>query len=119
MRKTTLLLFLLSVLFACNKTSQNHVAESKEINIDDTTKIMKVLLINGSPNNNMPLVSSQYWNMVHGNTPDEVKQDKEGMQIMRTLGRNMAWLLKSMEEGEQHGLEKPEAEPRERTNFIR
>lgn len=50
---------------------------------------------------NMPIVSSQYWNMVHGNTPDEVKQDLEGMQIMRTLGRNMAWLLKSINVGKK------------------
>ena len=42
----------------------------------------------------MPVVSSQYWNAVHGNTPEEVMQDKEGLQIMRTLGRNMAWLFK-------------------------
>ncbi|MCL1851096.1 MAG: flavodoxin family protein [Bacteroidetes bacterium] len=69
--------------------------------------------------NNMPLVSSQYWNMVHGSTPDEVRQDKEGLQIMRTLGRNMAWLLKSIEAGEKNGIEKPTPEPRERTNFIR
>ena len=44
---------------------------------------------------NMPVVSSQYWNSVHGNTPEEVRQDKEGLQIMRTLGDNMAWLLKN------------------------
>jgi multimeric flavodoxin WrbA len=44
----------------------------------------------------MPVVSSQYWNMVHGTTPDEVRQDLEGMQTMRTLGRNMAWLLKKI-----------------------
>jgi len=69
--------------------------------------------------NNMPVVSSQYWNMVHGNTPDEVRQDKEGMQIMRTLGHNMAWLLKSIEAGEKAGIEKPKEEKRERTNFIR
>ena len=46
---------------------------------------------------NMPIVSSQYWNMVHGNTPDEVRQDLEGLQTMRTLGNNMAWLLKCIE----------------------
>lgn len=69
--------------------------------------------------NNMPVVSSQYWNMVHGNTPDEVRQDKEGMQIMRVLGNNMAWLLKSIEAGENAGIEKPEQEARVRTNFIR
>lgn len=68
---------------------------------------------------NMPIVSSQYWNMVHGNTPEEVKQDLEGMQTMRTLGRNMAWLLKSIEVGKEAGINLPEAEPRTTTNFIR
>ena len=68
--------------------------------------------------NNMPVVSSQYWNMVHGNTPDEVRKDKEGLQIMRTLGHNMAWLLKSIEAGKKVGIEKPKQEVRERTNFI-
>jgi len=67
----------------------------------------------------MPVVSSQYWNMVHGNTPDEVRQDLEGMQIMRTLGRNMAWLLKSIEAGRAAGLPMPEREPGVATNFIR
>jgi len=64
----------------------------------------------------MPVVSSQYWNSVHGNTPEEVRQDKEGMQVMRVLGANMAWLLASIEKA---GLPKPEMEKRERTNFIR
>lgn len=50
---------------------------------------------------NMPIVSSQYWNMVHGNTPEEVKQDLEGMQTMRVLGQNMAWLLKSIQSGKE------------------
>jgi multimeric flavodoxin WrbA len=68
--------------------------------------------------NNMPVVSSQYWNMVHGNTPDEVRQDKEGLQIMRTLGYNMAWIIKSIETGKKNGVEMPKQEPRERTNFI-
>lgn len=67
----------------------------------------------------MPIVSSNYWNMVHGNTPDEVKQDKEGLQIMRNLGRNMAWLLKCIEAGKQAGIDAPVAENTERTNFIR
>ena len=67
----------------------------------------------------MPLVSSGYWNMVHGNTPDEVRQDLEGMQVMRTLGRNMAWLLKSIEAGRNAGLPLPEREKRIATNFIR
>jgi len=69
--------------------------------------------------NNMPVVSSQYWNMVHGNTPDEVRQDLEGMQIMRTLGKNMAWMLKSLEAGKNAGIKLPEKETPARTNFIR
>lgn len=69
--------------------------------------------------NNMPIVPSQYWNMVHGNTPEEVKQDLEGLQGMRTLGRNMAWLLKCLEAGQEKGIGIPVAEQRVRTNFIR
>ena len=68
---------------------------------------------------NMPVVSSQYWNMVHGNTPEEVKQDLEGMQVMRQLGRNMAWMLKCIEAGKQAGVPLPEIEKRVSTNFIR
>ena len=58
--------------------------------------------------NCMPVVSSKYWNMVHGNTPDEVRHDLEGMQVMRTLGRNMAWLLKCIEIGRAAGITTPE-----------
>lgn len=66
----------------------------------------------------MPVVSSQYWNSVHGNTPDEVRQDIEGMQTMKVLGRNMAFLIKSIQLGKQaFGL--PEAEKKIATNFIR
>ncbi len=66
----------------------------------------------------MPVASSQYWNMVHGNSPEEVKQDLEGMQTMRTLGKNMAFLMKSIQLGkEQFGL--PEKESHIFTNFIR
>lgn len=68
---------------------------------------------------NMPVVSSNYWNEVHGNTPDEVMQDVEGMQTMRTLGKNMAWLLKCVEAGKQAGVNFPEHEAKVRTNFIR
>ena len=63
---------------------------------------------------NMPLVSSQYWNMVHGFTPEDVKKDLEGMQTMRTLGRNMAWLLI----GKNNNINRPELEERVATNFI-
>lgn len=68
---------------------------------------------------NMLIVASQYWNMVHGNTPDEVRQDLEGMQTMRTLGNNMAWLLKSIEAGKAAGVALPEKEDHVFTNFIR
>ena len=67
----------------------------------------------------MPVVSSQYWNMVHGQCPDDVKKDEEGMQTMRTLGRNMAWMLKCMEAGREKGLVMPEKEPKIKTSYIR
>ena len=67
----------------------------------------------------MPIISTTYWNMVHGNTPEEVKQDLEGMQCMRQLGRNMAWFLKCKAAGEAAGVPLPEKEPAVRTNFIR
>ena len=68
--------------------------------------------------NNMPIVTSQYWNMVHGNSPEEVQQDLEGLQTMRTLGKNMAFLIKSIQLGKKEfGL--PEKEEHKFTNFIR
>ena len=68
----------------------------------------------------MPVVPSRYWNMVHGNRPEEVLQDEEGLQIMRVLGRNMAWLLKLKAAGEAAGVAPPAPEPRRiATNFIR
>lgn len=67
----------------------------------------------------MPIVSANYWNQVHGNNPEEVKQDIEGMQTMRILGKNMAYLLKCIEAGKKAGIEAPEVEKRTATNFIR
>lgn len=69
--------------------------------------------------NCMPVVSSQYWNQVHGSNPSEVVQDEEGMQTMRTLGNNMAWLLKCIQAGKEKGIAFPEREPVIRTNYIR
>ena len=66
--------------------------------------------------NCMPIVSSQYWNSVHGLLPGEAVQDAEGLQTMRTLGNNMAWLLKSLKQG---GESLPEREPGIMTNFVR
>lgn len=65
---------------------------------------------------NMPVVSSQYWNMAYGLTPGQVEQDEEGMQTMRTLGRNMAWMIRRLNIREE-GHPQPEAPLR--TNFIR
>ena len=67
----------------------------------------------------MPIVSSQYWNMIHGMTPDEVKQDAEGMQTMRRLADNMAWILKCIEAGKNAGIVPSEPEELVRTSFIR
>lgn len=69
--------------------------------------------------NSMPVVSSQYWNMVHGNTKEEVEQDLEGLQTMRTLGNNMAWLLQCIAAGREKGIEFPQREPAIKTNYIR
>ena len=66
--------------------------------------------------NNMPVVSSQYWNSVHGARPGEATQDIEGLQTMRTLGRDMAWMLKNLKQG---GETIPSGEPWTPTNFIR
>lgn len=65
--------------------------------------------------NNMPVVSSQYWNNVHGQIPGEAAQDGEGLQTMRTLGRNMAWLLKNIHTAQ---VQRPEPEEWIQTNFI-
>ncbi len=68
---------------------------------------------------NMPIVSSGYWNMVHGSKAEDVLKDEEGLQVMRTLGKNMAWILKCIDSGKNNGIERPADEPKIRTNFIR
>ncbi len=68
---------------------------------------------------NMVVATSQYWNQVHGNTPEEVQKDVEGLQTMRTLGQNLAWLVKCMEAGREKGICLPEYEAKRNTNFIR
>lgn len=67
----------------------------------------------------MPVVSSRYWNMVHGAMPEQVAQDEEGLFTMRVLGRNMAYMLKCMEAGKAAGVELPEKEEVVWTNFVR
>ncbi len=69
--------------------------------------------------NQMPLLSSNYWNMVHGSKPEDVMKDEEGVQIMEVLGRNMAWILKCIEAGKAAGLAEPEIVRKTFTNFIR
>ena len=68
--------------------------------------------------NNMPIVGSNYWNEIHGNTAEEAAQDEEGLQTMRVLGNNMAWLLKCLQLGKDAGIE-PVKERKIMTNFIR
>jgi multimeric flavodoxin WrbA len=67
----------------------------------------------------MPVISSRYWNMVHGATAEDVKKDLEGLQIMRVLARNIAWFLKCKEAGRKAGIEFPVQEETIYTNFIR
>ena len=66
-----------------------------------------------------PVVTSRYWNMVHGSNGDDVMKDEEGIQIMHTIGKNMAWILKSIESGKAAGVAQPESEKKVWTNFIR
>ena len=68
--------------------------------------------------NRMPVVSSNYWNEIHGNKAEEALQDEEGLQTMRVLGYNMAWLLKCIQAGKKEGIE-PKSERKIMTNFIR
>ena len=77
-------------------------------------QLMKYLTIS-----EMPVISSRYWNMVHGLNPEEVKKDLEGLQIMRVLGRNMVWFLKCKKAGEKAGVPLPRTEEIIATNFIR
>ena len=81
------------------------------VTLDDLNKYFQI--------RQMPVVSSTYWNMVHGNRPEEVQKDEEGLQTMQNLGRNMAWLLKCIEKGRKDGLEPPVNEHTYKTNFIR
>lgn len=67
----------------------------------------------------MPVVGSTYWNIAHGRTPGEAVLDEEGMQTMRNLARNMAWILKCFQLGRENGISLPETERRFSTNFIR
>ena len=68
---------------------------------------------------NMPIAPSQYWNQIHGSNPAEAAQDLEGLQTMRTLGENMAWLLQCIQAGDSAGVVRPQYEATIRTSFIR
>lgn len=69
--------------------------------------------------NEMPIITSCYWTMVHGQTPADVMQDTEGVYVMQQLGRNMAWILQSIEAGRLAGVQQPADADKPRTNFIR
>ena len=68
---------------------------------------------------NMPVVASTYWNNVHGANATDAEKDGEGLQTVRNLAKNMAWLIKNIEAGKEKGIELPKPERTERTNFIR
>ena len=67
----------------------------------------------------MPVAGSTYWNIAHGRTPGEVVKDAEGMQTMRNLAKNLAWMMKCFEAGKNAGIELPDTESGNRTNFVR
>ena len=67
----------------------------------------------------MPLINGNYWPMVHGSNPDDVRKDEEGLQIVRNIARNMAWILKSLNAAKEAGIEPPEREAKIKTNYIR
>lgn len=68
--------------------------------------------------NEMPVISSCYWNEVHGFSPEDVMRDAEGVQVMETLGRNFAWMLKCLDAAKKSGVQSPAAVERVHTNFI-
>lgn len=68
---------------------------------------------------NMYIVGSSYWNQIHGNKAEEAKQDLEGLQTMRNLAKNMAYILKCINNAEENGIQKPQYEEKIKTNFIR
>lgn len=67
----------------------------------------------------MPVAGSTYWNNVHGTVPGEAQKDEEGLQTMRNLARNLAWMIKCFDAGKKNGIALPETERDYRTNFIR
>ena len=68
---------------------------------------------------NMPVVSSQYWNMAFGSNAEQIEKDQEGMQTMYVLGQNMAWILKCLECGKNNGIEPPKRDKHVKTNFYK
>ena len=69
--------------------------------------------------NQMPVISSRYWNMIHGSEPEQILQDEEGIQVMQMLARNMAYFLKCIEVGKKEGILPPEQEKVKFTNFVK
>ncbi|WP_097003979.1 NAD(P)H-dependent oxidoreductase [Lacrimispora amygdalina] len=98
----------------CTYTALCEIADTLKIEGIESEQINKYFL-----HAQMPVIPSRYWNMVHGAAPEQVREDKEGMQIMRTLARNMAWFLNCKEIGMKHGISFPLREERISTNFIR
>ena len=116
--------FLDRAFFSASKSGRSHVFKHKPGSVIASARragttatidqLLKYFTIS-----QMPIISGRYWNMVHGNTPEEVKQDLEGMQNMRILAKNMAWHLKCREAAEKAGITPPKQEEIQYTNFIR
>ena len=94
---------------ACDMTQEN-LAEAIGVSIQSISK--------WEGDYNMPVVSSTYWNSIHGNSAEEAGQDLEGLQVMRNLAHNMSFMVKAIALGkEKYGM--PEIERKNMTNFIR
>ena len=98
----------------CRKTRNIHCICQKGGTIASFDALNKYFSISS-----MPIISSTYWNIVHGTCPEDVLKDEEGLQTVRNIGRNMAWMLKATEAAKAAGIQFPEQETGNKTNFIR
>ncbi len=102
-----------SSLFAY-KAAAAFTSSRRAGNLPSLDTVLKYFMIT-----QMNVISSRYWNDIHGNTPEEVYQDEEGIAVLRQLAVNMAYYLKMRELAKKEGLPEPEQVPRKHTNFIR
>lgn len=114
------ILSLLDRVFYAGRTAFTHkpgavIVTARRAGTTASLDVLNKYLLNAE----MPIASSTYWNMVFGPAPEKVTQDKEGLQTMRNLARNMAWLLRCIRAGQEQGCLPPDAEREQWTNFNR